>query len=75
MTAPFDVVKTRLQSNLFSDAVKASSQSTTPKSTVARTKELLYHLVETGHILRSDCFSTRVGSLLIGNRAQGHWQE
>lgn len=52
VTAPFDVVKTRLQSDLFQDAVKASSSKGAHNGMLARTKHLLYHVVETGIILR-----------------------
>ena len=51
VTSPLDVVKTRLQSSLFtqqSDASKASLH----KGILAHTRRLAYHFVETGHILR-----------------------
>ncbi|EIW58132.1 mitochondrial carrier [Trametes versicolor FP-101664 SS1] len=53
VTSPFDVVKTRLQSDLFK--VKASTVSLAGNGTAAVVgprPNLLWHFVETGHILR-----------------------
>ncbi|KAK9894026.1 mitochondrial carrier [Cystobasidium minutum MCA 4210] len=51
VTAPFDVVKTRLQSDLFSGSSKATTLP--PKTGVLNTtRRLLYHFVETGILLR-----------------------
>lgn len=55
VTAPFDVVKTRLQSDLFTSSSKAAAVP--PRSGVVNTtRRLLYHFVETGQLLR--CVST-----------------
>ncbi|ESK84163.1 mitochondrial carrier protein rim2 [Moniliophthora roreri MCA 2997] len=55
VTSPFDVVKTRLQSSLFAHhapvVVGGAGAVVAGGSTSAR--GLLYHFVETGHILRS----------------------
>ncbi|KAI0676136.1 mitochondrial carrier [Trametes maxima] len=53
VTSPFDVVKTRLQSDLF--RVKVSSVSLAGNGVATVTvprRNLLWHFVETGHILR-----------------------
>lgn len=51
VTAPFDVVKTRLQSDLFVSSSKAAAVP--PRSGVINTtRRLLYHFVETGQLLR-----------------------
>jgi hypothetical protein len=51
VTAPFDVVKTRLQSDLFASSSKAAAVP--PRSGVVNTtRRLLYHFVETGQLLR-----------------------
>lgn len=51
MTSPFDVVKTRLQSDLF--RVKHTSLGLEGASVaVAHRPNLLWHFVETGHIIR-----------------------
>ncbi|KAI8985651.1 mitochondrial carrier [Trametes punicea] len=53
VTSPFDVVKTRLQSDLFRE--KASSISITGNGVATITaprRNLLWHFVETGHIIR-----------------------
>lgn len=51
VTAPFDVVKTRLQSDLFATSAKTPIS---PSSTgvLNTTRRLLYHFVETGVLLR-----------------------
>ncbi|TFL02267.1 mitochondrial carrier [Pterulicium gracile] len=51
VTSPFDVVKTRLQSDLF----QAQHQRSAPGAggAVSSARSLLYNFVETGHILRS----------------------
>ena len=48
VTSPFDVVKTRLQSDMFKHAAVVASDGTT----VVVRRNLLWHFVETGHILR-----------------------
>lgn len=51
VTSPFDVVKTRLQSSLF----KHTAVSLAGNGSVVipqRPNNILYHFVETGHILR-----------------------
>lgn len=51
VTAPFDVVKTRLQSDLFASSSKVAAVP--PRSGVINTtRRLLYHFVETGILLR-----------------------
>ena len=53
VTSPFDVVKTRLQSDLFK--VKPASVTLAGNGSLViphRPNNLLYHFVETGHILR-----------------------
>jgi len=51
VTAPFDLVKTRLQSDVFSQkaAVRATTRNT-PRTGIVK---LLYHFVETGAILKN----------------------
>ncbi|EPQ31509.1 uncharacterized protein PFL1_00842 [Pseudozyma flocculosa PF-1] len=51
ITSPLDVVKTRLQSDLFQKqaAIKAAAA---PSSVLGQTKKLAYHFVETGHLLK-----------------------
>ncbi|QRV74068.1 mitochondrial carrier protein [Ceratobasidium sp. AG-Ba] len=51
VTAPLDVVKTRLQSSLYQDAHRGAVGAGS-KSIAARARNLLWHFVETGHILR-----------------------
>lgn len=51
VTSPLDVVKTRLQSDLFAKKVAAASSN--QHGSIATMKRLAYHFVETGHILRS----------------------
>lgn len=51
ITSPLDVVKTRLQSDLFKS--KAVAMVSTQPGIVAHLKRLAYHFVETGHILRN----------------------
>ncbi|KAL7280297.1 mitochondrial carrier protein RIM2 [Trametes coccinea BRFM310] len=53
VTSPFDVVKTRLQSDLFREKVATVSLAGngTASVTVPR-RNLLWHFVETGHIIR-----------------------
>ena len=55
MTSPFDVVKTRLQSDLFRHkhaAVGVMGNSSTVIMGTPRTTGLLYNFVETGGIIR-----------------------
>ena len=55
MTSPFDVVKTRLQSDLFRHkhaAVGIMGGSGTVVMGAPRTTGLLYNFVETGYIIR-----------------------
>ncbi|PCH36432.1 mitochondrial carrier [Wolfiporia cocos MD-104 SS10] len=54
VTSPFDVVKTRLQSDLFQVKVKSASLGLAGNGTVVapHRTNLLWHFVETGHILR-----------------------
>jgi solute carrier family 25 protein 33/36 len=55
VTSPFDVVKTRLQSSMFQDtSVQVHVQAKGTGEIVAQRAggRLLYHFVETGHILR-----------------------
>ena len=55
MTSPFDVVKTRLQSDLFRHkhaAVGVISNSGTVVIGAPRTTGLLYNFIETGYIIR-----------------------
>ncbi|KAG8745814.1 hypothetical protein FRC12_014449 [Ceratobasidium sp. 428] len=55
VTAPLDVVKTRLQSSLYEDkhrGVKSASGTSASRAVAARARNLLWHFVETGHILR-----------------------
>ncbi|KAI0339698.1 mitochondrial carrier [Trametopsis cervina] len=54
VTSPFDVVKTRLQSDLFREKHATISLSGVGSGVVAvpRRANLLWHFVETGHILR-----------------------
>ncbi|PVG04728.1 mitochondrial carrier [Serendipita vermifera] len=56
VTAPFDVVKTRLQSDMFKVAPTSASRSS----------NLLYHFVETGHILRDIAKSEGIPALFKG---------
>ncbi|KAJ3558698.1 hypothetical protein NM688_g765 [Phlebia brevispora] len=49
VTSPFDVVKTRLQSDLFKHATVGLA---TDGTVVVRRTNILWHFVETGHILR-----------------------
>lgn len=52
VTAPLDVVKTRLQSSLYQDAHRADVGAGGSRAIAARARNLLWHFVETGHILR-----------------------
>ncbi|KAI0630654.1 mitochondrial carrier [Trametes polyzona] len=52
VTSPFDVVKTRLQSDLFREKATNVSVSGNGVATVTARRNLLWHFVETGHILR-----------------------
>lgn len=53
VTSPFDVVKTRLQSDLFKVKASTVSLAGNGTATVAVSRpNLLWHFVETGHILR-----------------------
>ncbi|KAI0765641.1 mitochondrial carrier [Trametes elegans] len=53
VTSPFDVVKTRLQSDLFKEKVATVSLSGNGVAAMtAPRRNLLWHFVETGHILR-----------------------
>ncbi|THV04676.1 mitochondrial carrier protein RIM2 [Dendrothele bispora CBS 962.96] len=56
VTSPFDVVKTRLQSSLFSEKPTAVSYSGNGSAVIGAPRPpggILYHFVETGHILRN----------------------
>ncbi|CAO1614182.1 unnamed protein product [Sympodiomycopsis kandeliae] len=53
ITAPLDVVKTRLQSDLFQQKVKASTASASANNSIlGHTKKLGMHFVETGQLLK-----------------------
>jgi solute carrier family 25, member 33/36 len=55
VTSPFDVVKTRLQSDLFRQKHFSVAGAGTSGATVVlggRSSSLLWHFVETGHIIR-----------------------
>lgn len=56
VTAPLDVVKTRLQSSLYQDAHRGDMggklASGGSRTIATRASNLLWHFVETGHILR-----------------------
>lgn len=52
VTAPLDVVKTRLQSSLYQDAHRATVRKGAKGAIVSRARNLLWNFVETGHILR-----------------------
>ncbi|KAI0832029.1 mitochondrial carrier [Trametes gibbosa] len=53
VTSPFDVVKTRLQSDLFREKIASVSLSGNGTATlIAPRRNILWHFVETGHILR-----------------------
>lgn len=53
ITAPLDVVKTRLQSDLFQQKSKAAAASQPQaRGVLAAGKRLGYHFVETGHLLK-----------------------
>ena len=52
VTSPFDVVKTRLQSSMFRDVPVTINVKGTVEIVAQRSGGLLYHFVETGHILR-----------------------
>ncbi|KAF8603761.1 mitochondrial carrier [Ceratobasidium sp. AG-I] len=56
VTAPLDVVKTRLQSSLYQDThrgdVGGKPAVGASRTIAARARNLLWHFVETGHILR-----------------------
>lgn len=56
VTAPFDVVKTRLQSSMFQASTSAATRS----------GNLFYHFVETGHILRDIFRNEGVPALFKG---------
>lgn len=49
VTSPLDVVKTRLQSDLYKARVKPVSQAS--GTATAAVKRLAYHFVETSHLL------------------------
>lgn len=53
VTSPFDVVKTRLQSSLFREAAVLTGPGSAVLTVPARRAGLLWHFVETGHIMRS----------------------
>ena len=59
VTSPFDVVKTRLQSDLFREKHATIGLAGNGTVVVQRRPNLLWHFVETGHILKcvSDPFS------------------
>lgn len=52
VTAPFDVVKTRLQSDLFRSNPATSAAATTKTATRSGIRLLLWHFADTGTILR-----------------------
>ncbi len=56
LTAPLDVVKTRLQSSIYQDAIRqeklAARLATGTAEVVVSSRGLLWNFVETGHILR-----------------------
>ena len=52
VTSPFDVVKTRLQSDLFREKHATVQLATDGAVIIQRRPNLLWHFVETGHILR-----------------------
>ena len=52
VTSPFDVVKTRLQSDLFKHATVTIEGNGVAAVTVRR--NLLWHFVETAHIIRCE---------------------
>lgn len=52
VTSPFDVVKTRLQSSMFHDVSITIQAKGTGEIVAQRTGGLLYHFIETGHILK-----------------------
>lgn len=52
VTSPFDVVKTRLQSDLFREKHATVGLATDGAMVIQRRPNLLWHFVETGHILR-----------------------
>lgn len=54
VTSPLDVVKTRLQSDMYTSKVSqhAAAHLTKNKGIVAGAARLAYHFVETGHLLR-----------------------
>ena len=51
ITSPLDVVKTRLQSDLFQKKVAQSASATSPGA-LGSIRRLAYHFVETGHLLK-----------------------
>lgn len=53
VTSPLDLVKTRLQSSLFTKSQKVDPNIVAAKGFMAQSKKLAYHFVETGHILRT----------------------
>lgn len=53
VTSPLDLVKTRLQSSLFTNSKKVDSTIALRTGFKAHAKRLAYHFVETGHILRT----------------------
>lgn len=52
VTAPLDVVKTRLQSSLYHDAHRVAVGTGPGGVIISRARNLLWNFVETGHILR-----------------------
>lgn len=72
VTSPFDVVKTRLQSDLFREKHATVSLAGNGTLVVPRRANLLWHFVETGHILRYVTLNLacmEVPYTLVG----GHW--
>ncbi|KAH9939115.1 mitochondrial carrier [Epithele typhae] len=53
VTSPFDVVKTRLQSDLFRGKVASVTIEANGAGTLAVRRNVLWHFVETMHIIRS----------------------
>lgn len=50
VTSPLDVVKTRLQSDMY--VTKAHVQQHSRRGVLAGVSRLAYHFVETGHLLK-----------------------
>ena len=57
VTSPFDVVKTRLQSDLFRGKLASVTIEANGAGALAIRRNVLWHFVETAHIIR--CVSSR----------------